>query len=186
MILRQLTPPYRRYSDWAYWDNGFTPELLKSIEKALKPNSLKPATIGEGSGKIDTDYRPSKVAWIHPNDIFDVCSVIERGLMECAPMVGIHSYVGMCEKLQYTVYEKDDKYDWHTDQCDNNNRTISFVVALSDPEDYRGGRLEIRTQQKPEAVDMPKGRIVYFDSRTLHRVTPVWSGIRKTLVGWIA
>ena len=34
-------------------------------------------------------------------------------------------------------------------------------------------------------VPKTRGTVIVFDSRTPHRVTPVESGIRKSLVGWV-
>ena len=34
-------------------------------------------------------------------------------------------------------------------------------------------------------VPKSRGTVIVFDSRTPHRVTPVESGIRKSLVGWV-
>lgn len=98
------------------------------------------------------------------------------------------------ECLQYTVYDssvsKQSRYDWHTDDgftqswC-NEIRKLSFVMLLSDPKDFTGGELQIKTDLEDSILDMEQGTIVFFPSPTLHRVTPVTKGIRKTLVGWV-
>jgi PKHD-type hydroxylase len=56
---------------------------------------------------------------------------------------------------------------------------------LSDPEEYQGGQLEVYTGVAPQEIKKEKGLISLFPSYVLHRVTPITSGIRKTLVVWI-
>lgn len=114
--------------------------------------------------------------------------------------------------VQYTEYEKGEFYDWHCDDdirsrmmknkhissAENQGETIailngeyvrklSFSIQLSDPEDYEGGELEFKCPPTADTFYAPKdrGTIITFDSRVLHRVNPVKSGIRKSLVGWV-
>ena len=64
---------------------------------------------------------------------------------------------------------------------------------MSDPEDYEGGLLEfdlrnigeINTNNIIKCKEiLPKGSIVVFPSYTWHRVSPVTSGTRLSLVQW--
>ena len=117
------------------------------------------------------------------------------------------------ESIQYTQYGIGDYYKWHNDQglstlykpkaignimpegsgvADdflNKNvelvRKLSFVLQLSDPDDYEGGNLQL-IDETEESYFAPRqrGTIILFDSRTRHRVLPVKSGIRKSIVGW--
>ncbi len=62
-------------------------------------------------------------------------------------------------------------------------RKLSFSLQLSDPADYRGGDLVI------EGGDLGAGRrrgaMTIFSSAARHEVTPVYSGVRAAIVGWI-
>lgn len=116
------------------------------------------------------------------------------------------------EVLQYTVYEEGDYYNWHADQeigsyyklqASRSNhsdgqellrdfaninvekiRKLSFSLLLND--DYEGGQFQFLTENG-ELYEVPKekGLVVVFDSRTRHRVRPVKSGVRKSVVGWV-
>ena len=98
------------------------------------------------------------------------------------------------EPLQYTIYKKDDFYDWHIDSHNNpyDNgmvRKLSFTLCLN--EDYEGGSFSfcsphpISKKTKIETLDKPKkGTMIVFPSYTWHKVDKVTSGVRKTLVGW--
>ena len=99
--------------------------------------------------------------------------------------------------LQYSVYNEGGHYDWHTDEprslyhITQQNvliRKLSFSLQLSDPEDYEGGDLVFKggDPKNPEDVVQTKtrGSLIVFDSRQMHKVTPVTSGSRHALVGW--
>lgn len=94
------------------------------------------------------------------------------------------------EMMQYTSYSEGEYYNWHTDSGllseDPHQRKLSIIVQLSDPSDYRGGEVQIMSEDGSMMV-LPKvrGSVIVFDSRTRHRVRKVESGVRKSLVGWV-
>ena len=101
------------------------------------------------------------------------------------------------ESIQLTHYFEHDFYDWHVDTLPkpmiNNdvsyNRKISATVWLNDPEEYEGGEFDIeikgpREDIRYDTLKLPKGSIVIFPSNRWHRVRPVTSGVRKSLVIW--
>ena len=95
---------------------------------------------------------------------------------------------GFHEHIQFTVYEGDDKgfYRWHVDnnmQSDVPPRKLSMTVQLSDPSEYTGGELQLHDGEVQTAVNN-RGHVVIFPSYVLHRVQPVTSGIRRSLVVW--
>ena len=97
--------------------------------------------------------------------------------------------------IQYTQYNKGDFYKWHTDMdiCDINEpdqlvRKLSFTLQLTNEDEYTGGNLEFADFDDSSytfSVPKSRGTVIVFDSRVPHRVTPVESGIRKSLVGWV-
>jgi PKHD-type hydroxylase len=99
------------------------------------------------------------------------------------------------ENIQYTVYESDvqGKYDYHIDcnlspiiQRLDEMRKLSLVMLLNEPViDFSGGELQLKMSDIDQTTDMYKGRIIAFPSFVLHRVKPVYLGIRKSLVIWV-
>jgi PKHD-type hydroxylase len=90
---------------------------------------------------------------------------------------------------QFTRYDSSDSgfYNWHIDTYNPEqglayDRKISVIAMLSDPEDYEGGELHISNFGK---IELKKGSVVCFPSFFLHRVTPVTSGTRYTMVAWL-
>ncbi|MAE54971.1 MAG: 2OG-Fe(II) oxygenase [Porticoccaceae bacterium] len=114
------------------------------------------------------------------------------------------------ESMQYTQYGPGQFYSWHNDSglaghykpetvgnrmegrasdFVNENtelvRKLSFVLQLSDPDDYEGGNLQLLDEAgKGYFAPRKRGTVILFDSRTQHRVLPVKSGLRKSIVGW--
>jgi predicted 2-oxoglutarate/Fe(II)-dependent dioxygenase YbiX len=89
--------------------------------------------------------------------------------------------------FQFTEYKEGDEYNWHTDgdKTVHRDRFTSIVIQLN--EGYNGGVLQIKNI-KGELVTIENkiGTLYIFDSRLLHRVTPVETDVRYSLVNWIS
>ncbi len=154
-----------------------------------------PSSDGEVGGEdtlgINEDIRISKVSWIQLEEgtqwIFD-------RLAQCAitankEMGWDFDLSGFGDEIQYTEYfgENNGHYSWHGDIGPNvPHRKLSIVVQLTDPEEYEGGELELSAGSF--LVDAPnkKGSVIIFPSFVLHRVLPLTSGERRSLVSWIS
>jgi hypothetical protein len=108
--------------------------------------------------------------------------------------------IDQMEVLNYK--EGNDKYDWHRDseilmdvprdRC----RKLTIIVQLSDSEDYEGCDLEISNESPQVDYDTDvlsphreairkKGTVIIFPAFQKHRITPLISGNRKSLVAWV-
>jgi PKHD-type hydroxylase len=175
------------------WENGFSSEELEKLVAYCDSLPVNKGTIGSVDTKEDiSEIRESKVAWIGLNAesqwIYDRLAYIARQLNGQFYKFDLY---GFSEDLQYTVYESSTNghYSWHTDSgvsgTSSPPRKFSLVLQLSDPEEYEGGDLELYTMSTPTKVLKQKGLVVGFPSYVLHRVTPVTSGIRRTIVVWV-
>ena len=99
------------------------------------------------------------------------------------------------DAVQYTEYGTvGAKYDWHMDTIMGPNksdkmvqtRKLSMTMPLNDPSEYEGGEFQIQTglPEEPLVVEQKRGTAIIFTSFMLHRVTPVISGVRKSIVVW--
>ena len=81
--------------------------------------------------------------------------------------------------------DRGDHYVWHTDSIPGDTvRKLSFTIQLTDPTEYEGGDLEFM----PAVIDKQireQGTMTIFPSFMTHRVSPVTSGVRHAIVGWI-
>jgi PKHD-type hydroxylase len=62
---------------------------------------------------------------------------------------------------------------------------LSITVFLSEPGEYEGGELTIRTAYGDQLVKLDAGDAVMYPSSSLHQVAPVTSGVRLVAVTWL-
>ena len=91
-------------------------------------------------------------------------------------------------QFQFTEYHTGGHFDWHTDSLGKKitdyDRYCSLVIQLND--EYEDGDLQIKdTQNETLTVEKGVGNLILFLSSIKHRVIPVKSGIRYTLVNWV-
>lgn len=91
------------------------------------------------------------------------------------------------EPLQFTRYDKNQYYKWHTDNDSEENsvRKLSLVTNLTDHRAYSGGELQIFSAMR-EKIPNDLGGVIVFPSFKEHRVTSVKEGIRHSLVSWVS
>ena len=89
--------------------------------------------------------------------------------------------------ISFLKYENTGFYDWHTDHCYQEPRTLSIVLMLND--DYDGGSLKFMCQKKQNILEVKaqKNRCIVWPSCFLfpHSVEPVSNGVRYTVISWI-
>lgn len=84
-------------------------------------------------------------------------------------------------------YHMDMNFSLDTNFISDTLRKLSVVLLLSEPGvDFTGGDflLNLSHEGRAERVDLRKGSVVLFPSYVIHKVAPVVSGLRKTLVAW--
>ena len=133
--------------------------------------------------KVDHSVRNSKIAWIHPEK--DTWWLFDRAIMVFKSSLPFSSL----QSMQYTVYDsKGSHYDWHRDVGSGDNiakaRINVAVLQLSNPNEYKGGVLQIKYEDQVIDVMKTKGMVTTFPIQLEHKVTPVTSGVRKTLIMW--
>ena len=172
------------------WQNAFTDEELNSLEHFCENYSkLKAVVQGYPEEHDISEIRSSQISWIDYNQesswIYDRLAYVARQLNG---QFYDFDLSGFDEHFQYTIYNGSENghYTWHIDSGTNSApRKFTMVLQLSNPEEYEGGDLEILTSANPTQITKERGLIAAFPSYTLHRVTPVTSGVRKTLVIWV-
>ena len=133
--------------------------------------------------KINRSIRDSKIAWLHPNTethwLFDRAIIIFSSSLPFSTL----------QSMQYTIYDsKGSHYDWHRDVGNGDEimkaRVTVGIVQLSHPSEYKGGVLQLKHGSEIIDVMKTKGMVTTFPIDMEHRVTPVTSGVRKTLIMW--
>ena len=146
-------------------------------------------------------YRNSNIVWLNDQWIYNE---IYPYIHNANKSSGWNFQWDWSESCQFTKYAKGQFYDWHCDSWEspyentndknfyNKVRKLSVTVSLTDPSEYKGGELEFdfrnNVNGKPNIRKckeiLPKGSICVFPSFVWHRVTPVTSGTRYSLVIW--
>lgn len=153
-------------------------------------NKLSTVQASLSGNYFDKSIRESKISWVPVNN---QTLWIYKKITDCINYVN-ESYfeydLTKMEKLQFTRYYGDDNsfYAKHTDSNYGvipDNRKLTFVLQLSDPNEYEGGELLLHQGKEPISIEKEKGLIVFFPSHVLHECTPVTSGNRNTIVGWV-
>jgi len=162
------------------------PEAL-SAEECARVIALGEA-LPRSDGRVELGeaaYRVSHIAWIKPAPethwLFHKLGVLFN---EAGERFGM-DLSGFVDALQYTVYGPDQHFDWHMDLGPGTTslRKLSMTLQLSDAGEYRGGALEfLNAPGMPQS--RPAGSAIFFPSYLAHRVTPIESGIRRSLVAW--
>ena len=140
--------------------------------------------------------RRSKTAWIEPDDASWIFDKLGKLAQRANRTYGF-DLLGFTEDAQFTLYDEPGAfYDWHQDGLGGEVavRKLAMVVQLSDPDDYEGGALEIFNivhEYEPEDVQAfaadaaERGSVIVFPAFEYHRVTPIVTGRRYSLVCWI-
>ena len=178
--------------------------LVEDLEEKFDPKLKDSLLIGDALNK---DRRNSQNAWIPTTHWVGgfLWHYIQRANRENF-LYDLRNIDGEC--IQYTRYGVGQYYKWHSDanlsgfykptsagaqdakeDFVNENteliRKLSFVVQLSDPDDYEGGNLQLLDERcKPYVAPRKRGTVILFDSRCMHRVQKVTKGVRRSLVGW--
>ncbi len=172
-------------------ENALTQTKLDYIISVGEKEKLKNAEVYDR--EQSDSIRKTKVSWIKEQEIstkYPLTDIITNANKKAGWNFQLHGF----EPFQYSIYEKDDHYNWHIDShakpYDNGLvRKLSFTICLSD--DYTGGDFEIcKPNPNPEKhlykkFELKKGTLILFPSFVWHKVNPVLSGVRKTLVGWV-
>jgi len=174
----------------AIWKDAFTPREVEAI--VAYGDRLQPmkAQLAGRSDNID-HLRITRVAWMVKNpEIAWLHARLEEMVLEINARFYRYDLYGLNEAFQYTVYEgaEGGYYGWHVDMGEKNYepRKISLSLQLSDPSGYEGGDLILQAGNEEFSAEKALGTLIAFPSFVLHRVSPVTSGTRKSLVIWVA
>jgi PKHD-type hydroxylase len=174
--------------NYYYFTNAFTPEEMVKIIKIGESLYQIPATTVGDDGLVVSNYRKSEISWIdnNPETEWIFRKISEYAIIANKEMWNFDIW-DYQDQLQYTKYYGDGgHYDWHADLGPGiSNRKLSCVLQLSTPEEYEGGTLQMNPGGN--IIEVPKGlgTLCFFPSFLLHRVTPLSSGVRKSLVTWL-
>tara|TARA_R100000152_G_C6702383_1_gene131645 strand:+ start:38 stop:616 length:579 start_codon:yes stop_codon:yes gene_type:complete len=167
---------------YAYSDNFLS---AKECEDIIKQGKSKKLQKGNTSNNNINKSRRSNISWLSPTGNFHLYRKLTDKIIHLNKKYFGFDLYGLTEGLQFTNYKAPSgKYDSHVDRCFGSQiRKLSVVILLSD--NFEGGDFEIICGDKPEKLEMKKGKLFLFPSFILHRVKPITKGERNSLVAWV-
>ena len=93
----------------------------------------------------------------------------------------------------FNRYANGETYGFHVDgaimRLPGTNEVLrsdmSMTLFLSEPDEYEGGELVIKTEFGEQTVKPQAGDAVVYPSSSLHKVTPVTKGVRLAAITWM-
>lgn len=144
---------------------------ILSLKEALPAERGLVKTI---DGFKETQLRSTEVRWIKREEHPWVFQLMQEKAHEAQKALGITQPLFIRENIQLSTYYPGDYYGWHVD-----GRVMSASVLLSS--NFTGGRLEMGEPGWPLLREA--GQALFFPN-IAHRVKPVRTGVRDSLVVW--
>jgi len=192
-----------------YFQSAIPPKICDDIieygksqqEQIALTGDYKSDSVSENDIKDVSKKRKSNVVWMDDPWIY---KEIHPYIHTANQNAGWNFDWNYSESCQFTKYGSEQFYDWHCDSWTkpydkpddpNSNgkvRKLSVTVSLSDETEYEGGDFEFDFRNNDKGTNQPsickeirpKGSVVVFPSFVWHRVKPVTSGTRYSLVIW--
>jgi PKHD-type hydroxylase len=196
------------YYYW-YFKSAIPPKICDDIieygksqqEQIALTGDYDPNKVSDDDIKDVSKKRKSNVVWMDDRWIY---KEIQPYIHEANVNAGWNFQWDFSESCQFTKYKLNQFYDWHCDSWNkpynkpeelnthNKIRKLSVTVSLSDETEYEGGDFEFDFRSSEDGSNQPqickeirpKGSVVVFPSFVWHRVKPVTSGTRYSLVIW--
>lgn len=170
-------------------ENHFTENEIHNLVKDLSSRSLSKGFVGEMVPEEADKKRKSNISFLDAGyeSLYEKIIVAIKHVNS----INYNKFLYGIEPLQYTEYDSgyEGFYGIHVDVTPDTQfgfrRSLSFSIQLSEPDSYSGGELKIYYKDKVAIANKKLGDITFFDSSYPHEVTPVTSGVRKSLVGWV-
>lgn len=173
------------------WPGCLEHETVAELVKLGDQSNITDARIGNSNDQGQYDkIRKSRVGWIYRENNETVFNKIVESMVR----VNYHHFgfkIDSTEALQYSIYEDEGHYNFHHDihfTAGINMRKLSASFCLSRKDEYEGGELQLihygDYEQNYIKLKMDLGDMVSFPSWVTHRVMPVTSGVRKSIVVW--
>lgn len=194
-LIHPIEPRHFQGREFAvYWEGFLTEEDINFI--LAEPEWLQPeqGRVGTNANvaSVVEETRISDVAWwrSNPKNIH-IWNKIAGAVATVNSKFFNFDITGLYEPAQLTAYHGNVNglYNWHNDYSLQVPvpRKLTMVLMLSDPEkDFTGGEFQVKiSNDEPTNLKLKRGRAWFFPSFLLHKVFPVTSGLRRTVVLWV-
>lgn len=167
----------------------YTSDELDAFIENQKTKPLHVSAVYNSSQtQVNESYRKSEQVKINQDNPFiNKLRNLVPSINEESFRVGITKY---CEENDFVQYDVGGKFEQHKDVLwpidvfaeEKLIRKLTTVVLLND--DFTGGKLALWKEGTRYSFDLEKGDVVTFPSYVEHKVDPVLTGTRYTVVSW--
>tara|TARA_R100000808_G_C2150131_1_gene158740 strand:- start:2296 stop:2859 length:564 start_codon:yes stop_codon:yes gene_type:complete len=175
---------------YSAFDSYFSKNFCAQIIKLMDEKNLTQALVGKKKN-MNLNIRDSYTSFLNEDWINkEIYFLVQQANKDIWNFNLSHA-----ENVQFTKYQLNQYYHWHSDDnhiSQNKDRKLSVVIALNDSKNYTGGDLLLKDMTTVSEHDVFKcdvlkntGSVIIFPSLVLHKVTPITSGTRYSLVNWI-
>ena len=164
-------------------------ELVAFVDNQKTKNLIKSGIYNSKFNGVDGSIRNSLQVGVNKNN------PVIRKLRECVELVNSqHLKINLsrvCDENDFVEYNVDGKFEKHNDilwpssvigHDKNAIRKTTTVVLLND--DFTGGKLALWSLGERYSFEFNPGDVITFPSYVQHKVDPVESGVRYSLVSW--
>ena len=173
------------------WQGLFNKSELDNLVRLGDGLALEKAELSVGGAGYE-NLRATKVAWV-PREART--EALYRGMEAAVLEINARFFrfdLSGLARLQYAVYGGADggHFDWHKDygrdpsDPQREPRKVTLSLQLSEESDYEGCDLQVRGGNQIDTAPKARGTLIAFPANVLHQVTPIRSGIRRSLVIW--
>ena len=176
------------FVEFSWFDNLFSNEEVDRIVKLWDVSLVQDAEVSSGAESIvRNDLRQAEVMFIKSSDHQWIYDRIWNAAVSANNRYYHFDLSGFQCELQLMNYGQDHFFNWHMDFGDGIGltRKLSVSVQMSSEQDYQGGDFQFMINEEQLSAPKAKGTAIVFPSFVQHRVTPITSGFRKSLVALI-
>lgn len=186
--------PLADWDQYCYYEAAVPADMCEAIITIASTLPLENGVVAGDRGKDEAkdSIRRSRVRWLPVGESTNfIYNLVTKAMLDANGARWRFDLTGFTKPIQFTEYaETGAHYDWHIDLGPGtySTRKLSFILQLSDPADYEGGNFEIIRPAPDDArrgALRSRGTIIVFPAYTTHRVTPIASGKRYSLVAWM-
>ena len=167
--------------------------VFQDLSEFIEGQKLKPlrdsGLVSSNIDAYDKDIRESKQVNVnHNNPVVEKIREVSKFANENHFKINISQYAKENHFVQYEnggKFEKHADVIWGADVADLNNkpvRKLSCITLLNN--DFTGGKLALWYMGKRYSFEFNAGDVIFFPSYIQHKVDPVESGVRYSLVSW--
>jgi len=89
---------------------------------------------------------------------------------------------GIDNPIEYNIYDDNSgEYRWYSDINNSNKNKLSVTIHLSTKDEYTGGKTEFNNGDEIIKPSFNVGDVVISPSYLLQRITPILTGVKRTL-----